>query len=486
MDPSISQATLDAVRAALLAPVSGNMLAKASETTQGITTTTGMYGYNLEAPAKTLVPILTPLRNRTPRKGGGHGTAVEWKAVTNVNATNLRPGVAEGSKGTVPSITFQTYSAGYRTLGFPGEVTMQAIWASQEFDDALNRGTVTTLQTTMLGEEQTILGGNKTAIGKPSTLTFADTALATDGTLTPDATAYFGVSALTLQGKISGSTGIVSVVDAADETDVCTGNHAATTYDLGSTATIVHWPAVRGAVAYNVYVGTTSTLYYRATVTANTYELLTTPSDTGHLPNAADQTADDTVFDGIIPQLEVAGSGAYFVDMAGTALTSDNAGGVVQIDTMLKSLWDNARLSPSRLLVNSQEALTITQAVLTAGSTGAIRVMASPAPGGTGLLQAGFFVATYLNKFCPSQPVVQIEVHPNMPAGKIVAIVEALPAWYPNSNVSSVFELDVRQEYVQYDFAFTALQREFGVYVDEVLKCYLPAGCGVITGIAAS
>jgi hypothetical protein len=92
-------------------------------------------------------------------------------------------------------------------------------------------------------------------------------------------------------------------------------------------------------------------------------------------------------------------------------------------------------------------------------------------------------VATYLNKYCPSTPIVEIEVHPNMPAGKIVATLDALPGWYPDNNVSGVFEVDVRQEYIQYDFAFTQLQREFGVYVDEVLKCYLPAGCGVITGI---
>ena len=128
----------------------------------------------------------------------------------------------------------------------------------------------------------------------------------------------------------------------------------------------------------------------------------------------------------------------------------------------------------------------MTAAVLTAGTTGALRVVATPAPGGNGLLQAGFFVASYLNKFCPNQPVVEIEVHPNMPAGKIVATLDALPAWFPQNNIDGVFALDVRQEYVQYDFAFTALQREFGVYVDEVLKCYLPAGCGVITGISAS
>ena len=484
MDPSISAATLDAVREALSKPVAnGSDLAKATATTPGISTSSLLYGYNLEAPAKTLVPILTPLRNRLPRKGGGHGTAVEWKAVTAINTTNLDPGVAEGSRGTVPSISTATFSAGYRTLCFPGEVTLQSIWAAREFDDALNRGTVTTLQTTMLGEELILLGGNKTAIGKPASVAFVDTDADASGSLTYSTTYYYAVSALTLQGWNAGRTGIVAAADAIGETDARTGNHGTTASGAGSDSTTISWPAVRGASAYNVYVGTTSTCYYRATVTGNTYTLASAPSNTGHLPNAADQTASATVFDGIIPQLEAAGSGAYFKDLAGAKLTPDNAGGVVEIDAMLKAIWDTARLGPKTILVSSQEALSITKAYLTTGATGALRVV--PTVGANGLLTAGFFVASYLNKYVPAQPVVSIEVHPNMPPGKIVAIIETLPSWYPDANVSGVFEVDVRQEYTQYDFAFTQLKREFGVYVDEVLKCYLPAACGVITGIGA-
>jgi hypothetical protein len=486
MDPSISVQTLEAVRQALSAPMPAMELAKATATTAGVQVGSLLYGYNLEAPAKTLVPILTPLRNRFPRKGGGHGTAVEWKAVIAVNATHLSPGVAEGSRGTTPSIGTATFSAGYRTLGFPGIVTMQAIWAGQDFDDALNRGTVATLQTTMLGEEQTLVGGNVTALGMPGALTFLDTVPAANGALTPSATYYYAVSALTLQGQINGAVGAVGApsADAIGESTARTGSHTCTGSGPGSTATILNWPAVRGAVGYNVFVGTTSTVKYRATVTANTYTLASAPSGTGNVPNAADQTADATVFNGVIAQIEASASGAYFLDAAGAKLTADNAGGVVEIDVLLKYLWDTARLGPRSLLVNSQEALTITKAVLTSGTTGAMRAVVTPGPGGT--LQAGFFVDSYLNKFVPGGRIVSIEIHPNMPAGKIVAIVEALPAWFPNNNVASVFEVDVRQEYIQLDFAMTQLQKEFGVYVDEVLKCYLPAGCGVITGITGS
>lgn len=46
-----------------------------------ITTSTGLVAYDLEAPAKNLYPVLTPLRNRIPRvtKSSGAGTAANWK-----------------------------------------------------------------------------------------------------------------------------------------------------------------------------------------------------------------------------------------------------------------------------------------------------------------------------------------------------------------------------------------------------------------------
>ena len=43
--------------------------------------------------------------------------------------------------------------------------------------------------------------------------------------------------------------------------------------------------------------------------------------------------------------------------------------------------------------------------------------------------------------------------------------------------------MDVRQGYTQYNFAETDRTKRFGVYVTEVLKCYLPAAGGLIVGV---
>ena len=49
--------------------------------TQPGSATTGLQGYDLEAPSKKLYPLLTPLRNKIPRRGGGFATQANWKEI---------------------------------------------------------------------------------------------------------------------------------------------------------------------------------------------------------------------------------------------------------------------------------------------------------------------------------------------------------------------------------------------------------------------
>ena len=69
-----------------------------ADATKTITTSTGLTGYSLEAPAKKLYPVLTPLRNRIPRNShqGQGATATNWKAITGINSAKLKASVAFG------------------------------------------------------------------------------------------------------------------------------------------------------------------------------------------------------------------------------------------------------------------------------------------------------------------------------------------------------------------------------------------------------
>src|SRR3954465_4580358 len=70
--------TLDMAKAALGAPMT-------EELAKGVSVSTGLTYYDLQAPAKNLYPIYTPIRNRLPRvKRTNPGDAARWKAINSI------------------------------------------------------------------------------------------------------------------------------------------------------------------------------------------------------------------------------------------------------------------------------------------------------------------------------------------------------------------------------------------------------------------
>jgi hypothetical protein len=68
--PAISDETVALVRQAM------------ADTTRAITSASGLIGYELETPAKVIVPVITPLVNLLPRHKGAGIDIVHWKAIT--------------------------------------------------------------------------------------------------------------------------------------------------------------------------------------------------------------------------------------------------------------------------------------------------------------------------------------------------------------------------------------------------------------------
>ena len=190
-------------------------------------------------------------------------------------------------------------------------------------------------------------------------------------------------------------------------------------------------------------------------------------------------------FDGLIYQALTAGSNAYVAAQptgpagVGMPLTSDSAGGIVEIDLALKSMWDNYRLSPDTMWVNSQEALNISKKILTGSQTAAQRfVFESP----QNMLGGGIVVRTYLNRFSmQGGSVINIEVHPNMPAGTVLMTTRTLP--YPLAGVGNVVQIRTRQDYYQIEWPLVTRKYQYGVYADEVLQNYFPPSLALITNI---
>jgi hypothetical protein len=442
--------------------------------------TSGLTFYDLEAGAKFLYPVLTPLRNEIPRVSGKGGIQANWRAITKINAGGVRIGVSGGNRGAVMAVTTKDYTAAYKGIGIESNVTFEAEYAAKGFDDVRAIAARSGLEALMIGEELIILGGNGSLV-LGTTPTPALAGSTTGGGLSDGAQRVICV-ALTLEGFVNASVAI----GIPTEIVRTNADGSSDTFGGGSvqkiTATVT---AVNGAVAYAWFVGATAGTERLNQITTVNKAVIAAASDgaaqlASALPSA-DNSTNNLIFDGLLTQAFQPGSGAYVKQLNSAALTSDSQGGIVEIDEALKSLWDNQRLSPDCIWVNSQEALKMSQLLLSGGSSSNLRFTAEIKDG---MLAGGVMVKEYLNRFSMAGgQVIPIKIHPNMPAGTVLMTTSKLP--YPLANVTNVIQIRARQDYYQIEWPLRSRKYEYGVYADEVLQHYFPPSMAVLTGIGA-
>lgn len=456
----------------------------------------GLTAYDLEAPAKLLYPVITPLRNRIPRVSGKGGVQANWRAITGINTSNAGVGISEGNRGVVMAHTTADYIAAYRQIGLDDYVTFEADLAAEGFDDAKARAVESLLRGLMIGEEKMILGGNtSTALGTTPTPT---NATATTGGTIAAATYNVICVALTLDGylgsTVAGGLPLSATRTLADGTTeaysqgTAIKSTAASQVTTGSTSTISSSVAVvPGAVAYAWFLGTAGNELLAAITTINSVLLIAAAAGTQNASAGftADKSTNAQSFDGVLTQIWKAGSNAYIKNMAtgtagtGTPLTTDNAGGIVEIDAALQSFWDNYRLSPTAIFVSSQEMNNIGKKILAGSSTAAQRFVFTV---DQGMIAGGIMVRSYLNKFTmDGMKEIPIFLHPNLPAGTLMFYCDAIP--YPLSNVANLFQIRARRDYYQIEWPLRTRKYEYGVYADEVLQGFAPFSTGMITNI---
>lgn len=501
MNAATTAETLALVKAAMGNP--DESLRKAW--TQSASAISGITAYDLEAPSKKLYPVITPLRNEIPRVSGKGGIQANWRAVTGVNSTGVNPRVSQGNRGAVITTTTADYTASYKGLGLEDTVTFEADYAAENFEDIKALAVEGLLRAMMIAEEKVILGGNTSRLlGTTPTPTLST---ATSGGSLANASYGVGCVALTFAGHqiASVTTGIVqsfSRTNADGSVDTIKGGSAQPSVQANITTTgsnvstiSASVTAVAGAVAYawfwganagNLTLGAITTIN-SVLITANAAGAAVAPGIANFQALAASDNSTDTLdFDGILTFASQTSLGAYVKIMAtgtagtGTPLTSDNAGGIVEIDAALKSFWDNYRLSPSTMWVNSQEMNNIGLKILAGNSSAAQRFVFNA---DQGMVGGGIVVRSYLNKFgMDGAQELKIRLHPNMPAGTILFTTDRLP--YPLSNVTNIMQMRMRRDYYQIEWPQTTRKYQYGVYEDGVLQNYFPPSQGIITNIA--
>ena len=479
---------------------SGDTLEKAFLSPTG--PATGLQVYDLEAPAKLLYPVLTPLRNKIPRVGGGRGIQANWRAITAINPTKIGAGLGQGNRGGVIAQTTQDYYAAFRGIGLDNYVTFEADMSAEGFQDLKATAVQSLLRALMIEEEYTILGGNGIT-GLGTTPTPSLTAISSGGAIASGVTVQVGCVALTLDGLRNSAvaTGVPQIqtrVNADGSTDTYGGGAAApsvvatVTTSAASSSVSGYVAPVVGAFGYAWYIGQGGTQYLFAVTTINSF-LYTAALPASGFPFSllsGDNSVNALVYNGFSAIAATPGSGAYWaaqptgVNGTGTALTSDGSGGIVEIDTALEAFWNNWRLGPSEMWVSSQEQNVFRRKVLQAPSSGNLPLARFTVATAQDNVRGGSSVRGYINPFgMGPASEIPIRLHPDLPAGNIMFLTDELP--YALNDVANVYQIKTRKEYYQIEWPLRTRKYEYGCYADEVLQHYFPPSLGFITGIAA-
>lgn len=493
----ITQDTLDLLKGAMANP--------SDELRKTVSTGTGLVPFDLQAPAKNLFPVATPLRNVIPRVSGGVGTATNWKSIFGINGSGYDSmgWVPEGQRSGRMNYSAVSKSASYKTLGEEDSITFEAINAGRTFEDVQATGVVRILQKMMLKEENAILGGNNSmSLSAPSAPTVS---VGTGGSIGANTYNVYAV-ALTYEGYrnytnlVAGGTlaiptsqtitgadnGTYSVSGGSSNKSSATSTGA---ISAGSTIT-ASVPVILGAMAYAWFVGAagSETLQTVTTLNSVAFSALTT---TGQNASAitANNSNNSLAFDGLL--YSAFNGGAYVNSLAtgtagvGSTLTSSGRGSVVEIDNMLLSMWNQYQTSPTVLYVNAQELKNITSKVLNNGSAPLLRYNQGASGNDPYAITANGQVSFYFNPFALNGgSTIPVRIHPLLPPGTIVAWSENLPAQYQNNETPNVAEMKVRADYYSLEWPIRTRAREYGVYAEEVLAVYYPQSMGIINNIS--
>lgn len=506
--PELAQEILDLAKAALAEDATEDLI-KANVLSKSVTVSTGLTAYQLRAPSLLFNPVITPVRNSLKRTSlTNPGAAAHWKMINGLtNSPNNMGWVPEGRRAASITYSASDESASYASMGTEDSLTDEAKFAAEGFEDEEALIQMRSLYKLMTIEESSLLFGNNSLdLGTPTTPTLS--VAGSSGTL-PSATYSVIVVALTAQGlanaTASGTLSLLTPVSVASNDgqgsftvnpgSSAKSSNATQAVTLGQilSATV---PVVTGAAGYAWFVGTAGSEKLEKITTINSATFSAPLAGTGQAATAitGNWSKNSIAYDGLVTQtFNNTGSGAYVKSLAtgtagaGTQLTATGDGEITEIRDMLKSMWDNYRVTVTRLYVSSQELVSITKLVLSGGSAPLIRMNTAATSNGPGDVRytAGAVVGWYFNAFtADGGRFIPIILHPNMPAGTIFGYAEVLPPTYMSNETPTVAELLVRQDYYVEKWARTSRAQFYGTYCQTVPAVYAPFCFGIINNIA--
>jgi hypothetical protein len=443
--------------------------------------------------------MITPWQQKVPRNKIPTGNTHQYRRITAIGVTG-KSTAAEGTVGNQANYTadIKTVSLGIISSGLH-DVTWEAEQAAGTFDNLRSRTVTNALLVGRRHESAHIFGGNVTAIGATSTPTVVDDATHTDSDF-GSATYYAYIKPLTamamqkavLAGLLLKPTGALGYCYPAgytssapalscDQTDgwgvESSVGSGAITATHGCTIT---WTPKDGAAGYGIF-GSVSTGITNCKLLGVTGQCKITLGKVGSASSSAgvsgDNSADANDFNGLLPLLYAAGSGAYIKSVS-SSLTAASGQGIPEIDEMLESCFLNSPgIDSGYLACGITDRHAITYALGTGASSSIARILLPQGPDGA--IAAGGLVSQYIHPVT-GKPV-PIVTDPWMAGGTICWIPESIP--YPMADVPAPMALWLSYDWTAFEYAMTAPVRKFENRMRGGLAVYLPPAFGILRDV---
>jgi hypothetical protein len=438
-----------------------------------------LHPYDLEAPSKQLVPRFTPLRNDIPR-GKGIGTAREYRRILGYTNTGMG-GVPDASpffnsesdtgapifgqlalrRGQKIEYAMDVHTLAYMEMSLSDMVTWKAQFANLGFESSRALSQMGLLWAHMLGEEKAMLysrgasaSGYEGAVAAP---VIGVTTATTGGAISTGQTLYAKVTA-----KAGGGESLPS-----SEQSVAMGAGNFNTF----TITVSTEPA--GALSYNLYVSNaTGTEKFQTSFVGNSYTLTTNPTTTGAVVPAADSTANANGYDGFLSVLADPNQAGVVsrVNAPLYVLGGSNNLGDKPFQDSFASLFASVYADPEELWLAAPQRRELVDWVRS-DTTGAAAYRITLEEGSTGITVGGM-VSGIVNESSPTSRIVDIRVHPYMPAG--AGFIRSRHLDIPNSGIGDTTEVIAVQDYMSVDWPQVQFTYDSSTYWFGSLCHYAP------------
>jgi hypothetical protein len=467
-----------------------------------VSTPGNLHPYDLEAPAKILVPRFTPLRNEMPR-AKGQGTAREYRRILGYSNTgmggvaNLTPFFTSESGATLSSggATFgalnlvrgqkisyamDVHTVGYVELSLSDIVSWKAQFSNLGFEDSRQLSQMALLWAHLLGEERAMLYGRSSGTGyegvvaAPTPVTLASVGSASGS--------GFGTTAFV---KVTAYTGMGESLPSAEATNAGLTANAPLGITLPSQPT--------GAIAYGVYASTTTGtetfqgFFVPGTSTVNQIVVPNYVTGGAVVP-AADGSANANAYDGFLSVLTDPAQSGYFAraDVTYQGKTIYNATAANQVgdkpwQDAFASLYASVYADPDEVWLAAAQRRSLADFLRSAANTSAAYRIALTEGDATGGANVGAAVVGLVNESSPTDRIVRLRVHPYMPTG--ASFIRSVTLPIPDSHIAETTVAINVQDYMSVEWEPIQFSYDASTYQLGTIVHYAPKWSGAILGL---